>query len=427
MREIDDCRKKASEYELTTHLIACLAMFLFKTESRNGYNNNREDLRFRANYKKVFKCSMPHGDSVHRVIAHLNGEQLEMLNQRMVRVLLERKVFHNSRYRNQWFRVAVDASGAVSFNHKHCDQCLHKTSQRGKINYSHGVLDARLVTPNGFSISLACQWLENPISGVYDKQDCELKAFKRLAVKLKKAFPRLPIIILADGLYPNEGVLNICKTNRWAWQITLQEGSLPSVWTEVYGLEILQADNRHTKISYLPDGKKVVQVFRWVTEIDYKGHCLNWMECCEKETWIEKKSADIAQKKSKETRFVYITNLPLEKSNIVRACQTGRMRWKIENEGFNILKNGGYKMKHKYARTSYQGLKNYFQFMQMGYLINQLMVKNIVFHETYLQGKNHPTLKSLWATLISAMRWAELDCEKLLEIATTRIQFRFVS
>ena len=55
--------------------------------------------------------------------------------------------------------------------------------------------------PNGFSISLMSEWIENPADQVYDKQDCERKAFTRLATHLKQAFPRLPILILADGLY----------------------------------------------------------------------------------------------------------------------------------------------------------------------------------------------------------------------------------
>ena len=47
------------------------------------------------------------------------------------------------------------------------------------------------------------------------------------------------------------------------------------------------------------------------------------------------------------------------------------------------------------------------QFMQMASLINQLMVKTVKFQETYLRGKNHKTLKSLWKDLIAAMQWGE--------------------
>jgi hypothetical protein len=78
-----------------------------------------------------------------------------------------------------------------------------------------------------------------------------------------------------------------------------------------------------------------------------------------------------------------ITDLPLNKKNIAKTSFNGRLRWKIENEGFNTLKNGGYNMPHKYARKSYQGMKNYYQFMQIAYCINQLMVKTVEFKENY--------------------------------------------
>ncbi|MDR2087079.1 MAG: hypothetical protein LBP72_07875 [Dysgonamonadaceae bacterium] len=63
--------------------------------------------------------------------------------------------------------------------------------------------EAKLVTADGHSLSLAGEWIENP-EGVFDKQDCERKAFLRLTEKLKKQYSRLPICILADGLYPYE-------------------------------------------------------------------------------------------------------------------------------------------------------------------------------------------------------------------------------
>ena len=49
----------------------------------------------------------------------------------------------------------------------------------------------------------ATEWIENPEGGEYDKQDCKRKGFARLAATLKEACPRLPMLILADGLYPS--------------------------------------------------------------------------------------------------------------------------------------------------------------------------------------------------------------------------------
>ncbi len=130
-------------------------------------------------------------DTVDRVMRHLKTEQIERLKQRMVQTLLRKKVFHNQRYRNRWFTVAIDGTGVMSFDEQHCEQCLHKTSKKGRTTWMHHVLEARLVTANGFSISLMSEWIENPADKAYDKQDCERKAFTRLASRLKQAFPRL--------------------------------------------------------------------------------------------------------------------------------------------------------------------------------------------------------------------------------------------
>ena len=341
MREVDDCRKKASDYELAAHLTACLAMFLFKAGSRNQYNQYREDIQFQKNYKRLFGFAMPHGDSVQNVMALLDVDQIERLKQKMVRVLLRRKTFHGSRYRGRWFRIAVDASGVGGYDHRRDAQCLSRTSKTGKTTYFHSVLEARLVTPNGFSVSIATEWIENPGGGEYDKQDCERKGFARLAAALKEVYPRLPMLILADGLYPYEGFLAICQANRWACCVTFKDGNLPTVWREV--------------------------------------------------------------------------------------SQTGRLRWKIENEGFNTLKNGGYGMEHQHARKSYLALKNYFQFMQMAHIIHQLMTLNTRFQEGFMTAKNHPTLKNLWLDLVAAMQWLELDGQELECIDGARRQFRFAA
>ena len=61
------------------------------------------------------------------------------------------------------------------------------------------------------------------------KQDCESKAFIRLAAKIKKSFPRLPICIVADGLYVSEKVMNICKENDWDFIIRYKEGCAKSI------------------------------------------------------------------------------------------------------------------------------------------------------------------------------------------------------
>ena len=42
------------------------------------------------------------------------------------------------------------------------------------------------------------------------KQDCELNASKRLLPKFREMYPRLPVRIIADSLYPSIGLLELC-------------------------------------------------------------------------------------------------------------------------------------------------------------------------------------------------------------------------
>jgi hypothetical protein len=55
--------------------------------------------------------------------------------------------------------------------------------------------------------------------------------------------------------------------------------------------------------------------------------------------------------------------------------EAGRLRWKIENEGFNEQKNGTLKMHHKMNRKNLNAMKNYYTCLQIAHLIMQLITR----------------------------------------------------
>ena len=65
----------------------------------------------------------------------------------------------------------------------------------------------------------------------------------------------------------------------------------------------------------------------------------------------------------------------------------GRLRWKIENEGFNTQKNLGYNLEHKYSRISFVATRNYYQCMQLTHLIEQLTLISKQIKELFSNGK----------------------------------------
>ena len=410
--EIEDFRKK-SEYKLVELITACIAMFLFKEGSRNALNNDRDEENFKVNYEKLFHMRLPHMDTVDNVMRKLKESELESLKTNMIRNLLQKKSLHKFRFLGSSFVVAVDGTGIHTFSERHCDQCLTKTSKNGKTTYFHNVLEAKLICSNGFSISLATEWIENPV-GDFDKQDCERKAFKRLAVKIKKSFPRLPICITADGLYPSQPFFSICRENNWHFIVSFKEGNLPSVWEKIRSLpETVLTENRKETITR--PGEKVTSVFRWINGIDYNGYNLNWLECAES-------TINAKTKKIETVCFVHLTDIAVSRDNVSEISRTGRLRWKIENEGFNTQKNHGYNLHHKYSRSSSIASKNYYQCLQIGHLINQLveLSKNFA---SLLKGKT--TVKHLWKCLIGFLTYGAVMAKDLSCFLSKRSQIRF--
>jgi len=147
-------------------------------------------------------------DTVHVFLGKLPPVELEKLRELLVRRLMENKVFSRHKFQG-YYNVSFDATGVYTFDREPFEGCPYKETKNG-IKWYVSVLEAKLVFTNGFSISIGSEWLLNQ-NGKFDKQDCEQAAFKRLAAKIKKSFPRLAICLSADGLYCSDPVFGIIK------------------------------------------------------------------------------------------------------------------------------------------------------------------------------------------------------------------------
>lgn len=389
-------------------------MFLFKCGSRNAFNNLMGEGNFLRNYRKLFGLRLPLADTFAGVLCQLEETELEALKDMMVYRLLQKRVLDRWRY-NRKFLVAIDGSGIASYKEKHCDQCTKKTYNKGskkkkeKVVYFHNVLEAKLVTGNGFSISLCTVWIENP-EGEYDKQDCERKAFKRLAKKLKKHFPRTALCICADGLYPYKGFFDICQDNNWDYIATLKEKSLKGLWKNI------RTTNRECHVNSFEEHSKAIrQKIQWIAKVGFNGHIHNWIQIKEQQTDSQDKQVNL--------KFVYLTNLKTVHGTVIDVCSCGRLRWKIEKQGFDQQKNHGYNICHKYCRKSYRGMKNFYQCCQIAHIINQLVELSKGF-KSRLTGKK--TIKHLWTCMNAFMMMGNFNEQEVNRVLAHKTQLQYI-
>jgi len=128
------------------------------------------------------------------------------------------KSFQGGKLLGQYWRIILDGTGLFYFKEKHCDNCLSQTVTREEgtkvKRYYHKVLEAKLVLSEKVVVSLDTEFIENEKEDV-SKQDCEIKAAKRLLKRLSKDYPKLPVCIQGDNLYEAEPVMEICRKKKW--------------------------------------------------------------------------------------------------------------------------------------------------------------------------------------------------------------------
>lgn len=398
-------------YPLHQELLVAVLASMMKMDARRDITYKLDTPAFVSNMltllkrlypNDVFADSMFHGDTLNYALKGVDPLEIRGLCTLVIRSLLRKRCLDDLRLRGLYYPVAVDGTGALVFRDKHCDHCLRKTSN-GKTIYYHPAVEAKLVLRNGMALSVGTEFPENENPDV-KKQDCELKAFYRLAKTLKKDFPQTRLCLLLDGLFANAPVVKLCERNRWAYIITLKEGSLPAVFQDYEALLTLTPENVRVVER---DGCR--RTYRWINDVDFGGRTANVFECLEETA-------------EGNRHFVWLTGFRIDAANVEELSERGgRLRWKIENEGFNTQKNGGYGLEHAFSENNV-ALKNFYLLMQIGHIFNQLMEKGSLLRERIraTMGSLKVFSQRLWAVMTETV----IDEARLWTILGTRIQIR---
>lgn len=414
------------DYSVASLVFLGVLMFSCRLEARRQVRLRLFTTFLVGLYKALFDVdSVPHGDTMNGVLGGLPFEAVQGVVAGMTETLIDKKVLYPHRLFERYYVVAIDATGMLVYHDRHCAHCLRKTHKSGATTYYHPVLEAKIVTPTGWVFSLMTEFIENPEddptkSEPQRKQDCETKAFHRLAQRLHARFPRLPLLLVMDGLYAQGPVFERCRRCGWKYMITLTDDQLATVNEEFESLAAASPENR---LSWRTGEEgKVRQQFRWVNDIVYidshrREHRLSVLECRD----IRPDAGGTTQ----TTKFKWVTNMPVRAQNAVAlANEGGRLRWKIENEAFNVQKNGGYNLEHAYTRNEH-GSKIYYLLMQMAHLLMQLVEDGSLLAARFPRGFG--SARNLAHRLLEALRNATLSREQYDALCAQPIQIRFSS
>jgi hypothetical protein len=395
LSKIPDLRNpKKNKHKLTVLLIYGILCFAFQMSSRREANREMTCPMFEENLRGLFPEleKLPHADTLARLLARIDVTQIEQAHLDMIDRLIRNKKFRRYLIRG-CYPVAVDGTQKFTRAALWAAECLERkvrtkkdtdpenkpdtdkpTTPEPTKEYYVYVLEANLAFANGMVIPLLSEVLSaEEGDSQRDKQDCEQRAFHRLAPRLKKCFSRLSILLLLDGLYPNGPIIELCRRNKWDFMMVLQDKSLPSVWEEIQGLKKFQSQNR---LAQKWGDRR--QQFWWVNDIEYrykdpvtgksKTHQVHAVIC--EESW-EEIAPDSTQVVPKTSKHAWLSDQPLNRANVHERCNLGaRHRWGIES-GILVEKHHGYQYEHCFS-YNWKAMCGYHYLMRLGHALNVL-------------------------------------------------------
>ena len=425
LSRIPDPRKPGNvKHKLTVLMVYGILMFIQQISSRREVNRTMTRIHF-ENLQAMFPEleSMPHADTLARLLEVIDVMEIQKCMIELLKDLIRQKKFLKYLVRKNYL-VAIDGTQKLFRDYKFDDNCLIRHVGDEKIpQYYVYVLESVLVLDNGVMLPLLSEFLKNGeyIEGV-TKQDCERKAFERLARRLKEVFPKLKITLLVDGLYACGPVIRRCREYGWGYMIVLKEDGLKEVWHEAIGLIRLSPENS-LEVKW---GNRT-QLYVWANHIEYEygenrssKEIIHVVICYE--TWQENHSRSTGKVEEMKTRYAWISSGALHNGNVFLRCtKMGRYRWKIEN---NILteKHQGYEYEHCFSYT-WNALEGYHYLMKIGRFLNVMAANS----ELLIDKVRKLGIRGFINYLNEALTGNLLDKRKLAEVAEKGIRWRLAA
>ena len=356
-------REELCYYSPFTVVGTALLGFVTRSRSMHGMDGGRNDPGFVGAVAGLFGQpwlkSVPSSETLRLWLGRLPAWALQNALCAVVRALIRSKTLAPFLFFGMLV-VAIDGTKR--------ENCRKGTASNGKS--WRNVLVASVVTPWG-EFAVAAEPVDM-WDGEAEKADCERNAAVRLCWRVKREFPHMGILLLADGLYACRGMFALCDKLGWEWAFTFKEGSASSIYADAVDDMALRPQNA---APYVPDDPFAHRraahpaargTVAWATDVDWLGRKVTVVRCEEEEP--------------QPYKGAFVTSLRLDAAlacmNARRACAiatVGRRRWHIESQNHDE-KHNGYGLGHNFCDDD-TASKNIFMLMEIAHLATMLFAK----------------------------------------------------
>jgi hypothetical protein len=232
--------------------------------------------------------------------------------------------------------IAFDGTEYYRSAKLHCPCCSTRKRSGGKIEYFHSMVAATLVAPGHNQVVPLEPEFVVPQDG-HDKQDCESMAARRWLAAHGAHYARLDPVYLGDDLYSRQPTCQDVLATGGHFLFVCKPSSHPTIEEYLTGIDLAELTQQVKR-----GRARFTYTYRWLADVplraDADAMTVNWLMI-----EIRNPAGEVTYRNS------FITDLPVDRDNVVELAACGRARWKIENESFNTLKTKGYNLEHNFG------------------------------------------------------------------------------
>jgi hypothetical protein len=341
--------------------LSAFALFYLQDPSVLEFQRRFEDQMQSNNLRAVFGIqNIPSDTRLRELLDAAKAGFLNAVFQEYLRRLQRSKQLERYRFLDEGYLLTLDGSEYFASQKVHCAQCLRRRKSDGAVEYYHQIVQPALVHPDLPQVlPLAPEFISQENAG--SKQDSETKAAKRLIRRLRSEHRQLPAIVVADSLYSTTPFITELQALRFSFLLVAKPEDHKSLFQDIEGLRRGGGLNRLSRTA--EKGKRFL--YEWTNEValgaDAKSPLVNFVQLT-----IFDSQGNVSY------RCSWVTDLPLQQVGIEKVVRAARARWKIENEGFNTLKNHGYHLEHNFGHGSKYLAEAFFLLNLLAFFIHQI-------------------------------------------------------
>jgi hypothetical protein len=340
--EFKDIRKGTNtRYLVREAAFSAFSVFFTQSPSFLAYQASMEKNSGNNNARTIFGIhSIPSDNQIRNLLDPTQAEALGPVFLKTFEYLEKTKKLDSFRNYSNSLLVILDGTGYFHSEKLNCPFCSVKHHKDGRVSYSHSAITPVIAAPgNSRVISLPCEFIR-PQDGT-DKGDCENQAAKRWLAKWGSSLRDKKITILGDDLYSRQPVIEDIKQQNFHYILVCKPQS--HLWLSEFIAHCeSKADSNEFCTKKWTGKERYTYTYRFRNNVplrDTKDALLvNWIELV-----ITNEKGEIVFKNA------YVTDHLITQENASSIVDSGRTRWKIENENNNTLKTKGYHLEHNYG------------------------------------------------------------------------------